>query len=150
MKIIAKCLRTGDLFSILMLDIDDFKSINDTYGHQAGNEVLKAIARSLSENCREYDTIARYGGEEFAIILHSTKIENAVSLSERIRGAVSSLVTTPLTKTITISIGIATFPAHADTADDLIKKADLALYHSKKNGKNRSSVYESTSDIMHS
>ncbi len=80
MKKIAKCHRTGDHFSMLMLDIDDFKSINDTCGHQTGNEVLKAVARSLSENCREYDTISRYGGEEFAIILPSTKIENALRL----------------------------------------------------------------------
>lgn len=140
---IAKCLRTGEYFSILMLDIDDFKLVNDVHGHQTGNLVLKGIAGILTTNCREYDVIARYGGEEFSIILPSAKIESASRLSDRIIREVSSARFAPVPGAVTLSIGISSFPLHATTAEDLIHRADVALYNSKRLGKNRFTIYES-------
>ncbi len=141
---IAKCLRTGELFSLLMLDIDNFKLVNDVHGHQAGNAVLKGIAGILTANCREYDVIARYGGEEFSIILPSAKIDSASRLAERILRAVSSARFEPVTDPVTISIGVSSFPVHATTAEELIHKADVALYQSKRLGKDRFTVYEAS------
>jgi diguanylate cyclase (GGDEF)-like protein len=141
---IAKCLRTGEHFSMLMIDIDNFKTVNDIHGHQAGNQVLKEIAGLLTSNCREYDVIARYGGEEFAIILPLAKIDSASRLSDRILRAISSARFNPLTEAVTVSIGISGFPLHATTAEDLIHRADVGLYQSKRMGKNRFTVYESS------
>lgn len=126
--------------ALIMLDIDDFKSINDTYGHQQGDLVLRRVARALAENSREVDYPARYGGEELAVILPHTELEGAYAIAERIRVAIESLRVPRLdhrgSLTITASLGVATL-GNGDK-DALIAEADAALYQAKRRGKNRS------------
>jgi diguanylate cyclase (GGDEF)-like protein len=121
-------------FTLLMIDIDDFKVFNDTYGHQAGDSMLREISGKFRDVSRKIDIIARYGGEEFGIILPTTKKEEALVLAERIRKAVEI---SPSLKNITISIGVASFPEDGDTKEALIAKADKALYEAKRSGKNK-------------
>ena len=121
-------------FTLLMIDIDDFKAFNDSYGHQAGDSILKDISRIFKDASRKIDIVARYGGEEFGIILPITKKDEALILAERIRKAVE---TNQGLKNITISIGMASFPEDSQKKEDLISKADKALYEAKKLGKNR-------------
>jgi diguanylate cyclase (GGDEF)-like protein len=132
-------------FSLLMLDIDHFKTVNDRYGHQAGDEVLRALAARLREQNRPVDHAARYGGEEFVVILPETTNEGALALAERLRTAVADTavpVTDGRTIPVTISIGVATFPADAGSETALIAAADSALYAAKQGGRNRISRYE--------
>ena len=117
-----------------MIDIDNFKNFNDTYGHQAGDTVLKNIANIFREVSRRIDVIARYGGEEFTIILPNTKKEEAMVLAERLR---KSAEESKDLRNITISIGIASFPEDAEEKELLISKADRALYEAKRTGKNK-------------
>ncbi|MCR4347348.1 MAG: diguanylate cyclase [Sulfuricaulis sp.] len=127
-------------FSLLMLDIDDFKIINDTYGHQAGDEAIRVIASRIRRQVRPVDRVARYGGEEFAVILPETTAAGALSTSERIRASVAGaaiLLAPEQGLNLTISIGMATFPEDADTDDGIIAAADQALYSAKEAGRNR-------------
>jgi len=121
-------------FTMLMIDIDGFKAFNDTHGHQAGDSIIREISRIFRDISRKIDIIARYGGEEFVIILPITKKQEALVLAERIRKAVE---TSHALKNITISIGVASFPEDGNTKEDLIAKADKALYEAKRSGKNR-------------
>lgn len=121
-------------FTLLMIDIDNFKIFNDTYGHQAGDATLKEIAYLFREVSRKIDIIARYGGEEFTIILPGTRKEEALILAERLRKAVE---TSSSLKHITISIGISSFPEDAEDKEALILQTDKALYQAKKTGKNK-------------
>ncbi len=129
-------------FSLVMMDIDNFKLFNDTYGHQQGDEVLKKVARELQDSIRTVDIAARYGGEEFVLVLPETDLTQALVLCEKIRVTIEKIPIQPGEKTlnITISIGVATFPQHAVNKDTLIESADAALYASKRNGKNCVSV----------
>jgi diguanylate cyclase (GGDEF)-like protein len=121
--------------SVIMLDIDHFKMINDAHGHAAGDDVLRTVARILGENTREHDEVARYGGEEFAILLPLTDADAALALAERLRESIAGHPW-PL-RSVTASLGVATFPgAHISRATTLLEEADLALYHSKKRGRN--------------
>ncbi|TAN49699.1 MAG: diguanylate cyclase [Betaproteobacteria bacterium] len=127
-------------FSLLMLDIDHFKTVNDSYGHQAGDEVLRALAARLREQVRPVDHVARYGGEEFVVILPETTGEGAFALAERLRTAVADTAvpaTDGQTIRVTISIGIASFPADAGSGMAMIAAADAALYAAKQGGRNR-------------
>lgn len=126
-------------FSILLLDIDNFKHLNDTYGHLAGDEVLKQLALIMRSCVRDTDVVARYGGEEFMCILSETGLEGAQTTAERIRQAVElhPFVFEGRTQQVTVSIGIAHFPDHADAKPALIAAADKALYRAKTGGKNR-------------
>jgi diguanylate cyclase (GGDEF)-like protein len=124
---------------LIMLDIDDFKSINDTYGHQQGDEVLRAVARAVKGNSRDADTPARYGGEEMALILPHTDLDGSFAIAERVRSAIEGLQILRAdgrgTLSATASIGVA-----ATTNGDhqtLISDADGALYEAKRQGKNR-------------
>lgn len=125
--------------TLLMCDIDHFKRINDTYGHAAGDEVIRAIADTLRNNLRSTDLAGRYGGEEYAVLLVDTPIEPATVLAERLRHAVEALTVNYNSQTIkvTLSLGLAEF--HADMADhrQWIEAADKALYRSKANGRNQ-------------
>jgi diguanylate cyclase (GGDEF)-like protein len=124
---------------ILMLDLDYFKMVNDTYGHDAGDTVLKALAKVLTQSVRRSDMVIRYGGEEFLIILQDTDGEGAELAAEKIRAAVEALKI-QLTGAIlqkTISIGIAVFPTDCDTFWQTVKYADVALYRAKESGRNR-------------
>lgn len=121
--------------SVIMLDIDDFKKFNDTFGHQAGDKVLTTLASLLRDNSRKIDIAARYGGEEFALILPYATKREAQIIGERIR---KSVETTQTHNTyITVSIGISSFDEDATAKNELIQKADLALYKAKREGKNK-------------
>ncbi len=132
-------------FSLLMLDIDYFKQYNDTFGHQAGDMVLRKIGKILKENTRSSDVVARYGGEEFAIISPELSKKEGAILAEKLRRIVESTRFPGINhaggKPITISIGVAAFPEDADNPTDLIRRADEALYAAKRTGRNRVVVY---------
>ena len=130
---------TAQLFSLLILDIDHFKKVNDTYGHQVGDEVLAQLARILNAHARQDDVVARYGGEEFVIILPETDVDTSRTIAEQIRRVVEQAEWQ--TGRVTISIGIATV-TEEDTDATILKKADQALYVSKENGRNRVSTFE--------
>jgi diguanylate cyclase (GGDEF)-like protein len=126
---------------LAMLDIDDFKAVNDTYGHQQGDQVLAAVARVLRDLSRDIDTPARYGGEEMAVVLPGADSQGAAQLAERMREAVEELRVTRVDGaghlTITASFGVASIPVSAVDKDSLIAAADAALYRAKRAGKNR-------------
>jgi diguanylate cyclase (GGDEF)-like protein len=127
-------------FALMMLDIDDFKRINDSFGHPIGDEILKGMVDEVVRNVREIDVVARYGGEEFAIILPDTNQDEALEVAERLRNRVGDrLFTTGSVRDlqVQVTIGVAVFPIDADTAPALVEKADAALYEGKKQGKNR-------------
>lgn len=127
--------------SVIMCDIDKFKSINDRYGHRKGDEILKLIGYHLNMNLRETDLVGRYGGEEFIIVLPNTGDEEAYVVSEKIRKAIEG--STPLNddEPVTLSLGVATYPDHGLTEEELIEKADQALYHSKNAGRNKTTLW---------
>ena len=131
--------RYGHQLSLLMLDIDHFKRFNDTYGHQAGDKVLVEAAKLYKRMVRSTDIVGRYGGEEFCILLPETYTKGAIAIAERLRQEMSNM--TIMYKDaelkVTTSIGIATFPRDAKEPQDLIRKADIALYRSKEEGRNR-------------
>ena len=132
--------RTGRAVSLLLVDIDDFKKVNDLHGHQAGNVVLKELAELLTRQVRTIDSPCRYGGEEFAVILPETELSAATSLGERIRAAAEEMsfaIGDDESINITISVGVASYPAHAVNSRALFTAADSALYDAKNHGKNR-------------
>ncbi|WP_407309347.1 diguanylate cyclase [Desulfosporosinus sp. SB140] len=132
--------------SLLFIDCDDFKGINDQFGHPVGDQFLRFFATLLLEGVREGDSVVRYAGDEFVILLPNTHIEAAISIGERLLEAtrIRTLGNNPALHT-TVSLGLATYPQHASTAEELIKHADEALYVSKRNGKDRLSVYNKES-----
>jgi diguanylate cyclase (GGDEF)-like protein len=127
--------RTKHEFAVLMADVDHFKQYNDMFGHPAGDEVLKKVATILRANAREADCVSRYGGEEFCIMLPGTSAAGAMALAERICARVADAEFPG--QSITLSIGVASYPAHGDTPDDVIAAADVALYQAKREGRNR-------------
>ena len=129
---LARAHRDGGEVTLVMLDLDHFKQLNDTRGHQAGDEVLRRTAATLREHQRVYDTAARYGGEEFALIAPGLSARDAVVTAERIRAAIAANGCD-----VTASVGVATFPRDADGADALVARADTALYGSKHAGRNK-------------
>lgn len=132
--------------SLLMIDLDGFKAINDKYGHTIGDHVLRSFANLIKEEIRQSDIAARYGGEEFLIIMPETSNQEAFCAAERLRQKVSSCrfkVDSLKDKTIqlTISIGVCSFPQYGRNPDELISLADVAMYKAKQNGKNEVAVY---------
>jgi two-component system cell cycle response regulator len=127
--------------ALFMIDIDHFKRVNDTYGHPAGDEVLRAVARRIADTVRQIDTVARMGGEEFVAVMPDARADIAVRIAERLRQAVAEDAVADARApggriAVTISIGVAL--AHpGDTADTLIQRADAALYRAKQSGRNR-------------
>lgn len=128
--------------SMIMLDIDHFKNVNDTYGHQCGDYILQQIALAIEKITRSQDILARYGGEEFCCLLPETSIEGAKLLAERFRKKISEKAYSYLDKNIavTISLGVSTLKEESDTAEILLEKADSALYAAKNSGRNRVEV----------
>ena len=130
-------------FSLLMIDLDHFKDVNDTYGHQDGDVVLQSLAELLRSHLRQYDTAARFGGEEFSLVLPETAPVEAAGVAERIRTAIGKMKFAGNIEKlqITASIGVATTPNRKiETVDDLLRAADGALYDAKSNGRNRVEV----------
>ncbi len=125
--------------SLLMMDIDHFKKINDTYGHLVGDAVLKETVRRMQSVVRSYDVVGRFGGEEFLVILPSADEKIAVQVAERIRAAVSAHPVTDdaVSVTLTLSAGVATAESASSGVDALIQSADVALYEAKRTGRNR-------------
>lgn len=136
---VAYSRRYGKPLTVGLLDIDFFKRLNDTYGHQAGDHVLKKVSGLLSQALREYDVVARYGGEEFAVILPTTPKGKGASIAERLRSNVEETEFNFKEREIrtTISCGVSCFPEDGDTADALIASADKALYAAKERGRNQ-------------
>jgi len=139
---VARSRRYNSTISLLMCDIDYFKPVNDNYGHQQGDLILKEVSKILRKNVRNTDIAARYGGEEFAIILPETTQADARVVAERIRRDVhhcdfASIIPGQPPLKCTISIGVAGFPLNADSKDQLIQKADGALYKAKNTGRNK-------------
>ncbi len=138
---IGRAQRFSRTLSLIMLDIDDFKDFNDTYGHPRGDKVLQKVSSIIRDNLREMDVAARYGGEEFVIVLPETDAGGAAAVAERIRVSMAEYPfvgaddTPPVNKTI--SVGVASFPEHATTQSRLIDLADRAMYLGKRSGKNR-------------
>jgi diguanylate cyclase (GGDEF)-like protein len=128
---LARSKRGGQPLTLAMLDLDHFKSVNDTFGHPKGDEVLVALARIMEGEVRSIDTVARYGGEEFALVLVQTDPAGALEATERIRARVAE-TKFPVDRQVTVSIGLAGYPADAETKDLLIAKADRALYSAKR------------------
>lgn len=132
--------RKGELLSLVIFDVDHFKKINNTYGHQSGDAVLVAIAEAAQRGLRGYDVAARYGGEEFMLVLPGTSLSGGVVVAERLREAVQSLTFAPPMDglSVTVSLGVTTYPSpQVDSVITLIRQADQALYRAKLNGRNR-------------
>lgn len=143
----AWAIRYGEPLSLMILDIDHFKRINDIYGHSCGDEVLKKIAKIMLSAVRQEDIVARYGGEEFSVLLPNTCIDGAATTAERLRLAVenSDISCEPECKdklTITISIGVTMYDGMGESSvDTLIGQADAALYEAKNKGRNMIALY---------
>jgi len=133
---IPKTAGGGSVLSLMLIDIDDFKKYNDTFGHQIGDVALKQIAALIIKNSRPADIACRYGGEEFVVIMPAVSKQEAVSYAEKLRQSVANAVFAPSHK-LSISIGIAASPADSLEKEGLIRKADLCLYKAKQEGKNR-------------
>jgi two-component system, cell cycle response regulator len=135
---VRRSVRYGAIVSLMLIDIDDFKAVNDTYGHQEGDRILAAMGRTLLRVARDSDICCRYGGEEFAVILPLTNVRKAGVIAGRIRTEMAEHLTDGLM--VTVSIGVASCGKKTRTYRDLVEKADAALYQVKKSGKNRVEV----------
>jgi diguanylate cyclase (GGDEF)-like protein len=138
---LARAERDGTEVGVLMLDLDHFKKINDNYGHLTGDAVLKAVADALRKQCREYDVVGRFGGEEFMVLVPAVDAAELMTVAERFRQCVGSLiVTSPDTHapvTVTVSAGAVVYPQSGHDLDELLLAADAALYQAKQGGRNR-------------
>lgn len=130
--------RYGNVFSLILIDVDNFKNVNDAFGHLAGDRVLRALARLLHENKRSTDFVARFGGEEFALILPETNTTQAITLAENTRSRVerTKFMYEGLNIEVTVSIGVGEVSAKSDTAEKLFERIDAALYKAKGQGRN--------------
>ena len=132
---IKRFMRYGTVASIMMIDIDNFKEVNDHYGHQEGDKVLSLLSAIIEAETRDSDICCRYGGEEFTVILPSTYLQEAGVLAERLRAKLEQ--SRPNDRRVTVSIGVASCSGSVRTSQSLVEKADAALYRAKKKGKNR-------------
>ena len=143
-KLLAKSWKTGRPFAAIILDIDHFKNVNDTWGHPVGDEVIKGVAAVVQQAMRESDVAGRWGGEEFVCLLANADEEVAVKVAERIRCTVEQTIHHPRPITVSVGVSIADGPAEEPVLKDLIGRADEALYASKQTGRNRVSVWRPT------
>ena len=139
----ARAVREKSPFSLIVLDVDFFKKVNDTYGHKCGDLVLQSLAKFLQENTRRSDIVCRFGGEEFVILMPDAAVQDAFERAERFRKEFALQVVEHEGKHVksTFSAGIASFPIHSDAGETLLSMADLALYQSKADGRNRVTVF---------
>jgi len=131
---VARAQRLGAALSLLVLDVDHFKQVNDTYGHQVGDTVLREVADALVANTKNYDVAARYGGDEFVVLLPGCGRDDGMRVAERVRTGIARAVGEA---PVTISAGVATMPDNASDAERLLSAADAALYDAKRNGRDR-------------
>ena len=140
-NLILSAQKSGKPLAFLIMDIDHFKSVNDTHGHDIGDEVLREFANRISANIRGIDLACRYGGEEFVVVMPDTDIDFACTIAERLRHSVETtpfeISRAPNTLNVTISIGIASALSEGDNAEGLLHRADQALYRAKREGRNR-------------
>jgi two-component system cell cycle response regulator len=140
-NLILSAQKSGKPLAFLIMDIDHFKSVNDTHGHDIGDEVLREFANRISANIRGIDLACRYGGEEFVVVMPDTDIDFACTIAERLRHSVETtpfeISRAPNTLNVTISIGIASAQSEDDNAESLLHRADQALYRAKREGRNR-------------
>jgi diguanylate cyclase (GGDEF)-like protein len=130
-------MRTGSPLSVVVVDLDHFKQINDSYGHERGDEALAGAADALSSSVRVSDFVGRMGGEEFVVLLPDTSSEAAMVVAEKLRLSIRSLYLAGITGGVSASFGVATCPDHAIEPDALLRLADRALYLAKKLGRDR-------------
>ena len=140
---IGEASRMKAQLSMIMLDIDHFKNVNDTYGHKAGDDVIRFISKTIKNSIRKVDFAARYGGEEFVILLNNTTIEATAKIAEKIRNLVRDATVNAdgSMLSITASFGVSSYPLPSMSADDLVKNADTALYYSKEHGRDQVSIF---------
>jgi diguanylate cyclase (GGDEF)-like protein len=136
LRLLGQAAVSGQPFSLVMFDIDHFKSVNDTYGHDAGDAVLREISQLVCDNIREKDTLARWGGEEFMILSVRSNMKYAKQVAERLRKAIAEFSFTDVPRQITSSFGVALHTV-GESGDDLAKRADKALYEAKETGRNK-------------
>jgi diguanylate cyclase (GGDEF)-like protein len=145
-EMIKKAGDEASSLSILMIDIDNFKLYNDTIGHQEGDKAIKKVSSILDRFSRKSDFVCRYGGEEFCIIMTNTSKQNARIIAERFRSEIYNSFkfddSIPANLKLTISLGVASYPVDSKESDDLVERADLALYHAKHTGKNKTCAYD--------
>jgi diguanylate cyclase (GGDEF)-like protein len=134
---IARALRYSNEVSVLMIDIDHFKELNDEFGHLLGDEALRRVSTIFTQHLRKSDILCRFGGDEFAVLLPETSIEVAESVAEKLRRLAEQYEFAGVPRPVTLSIGIATLPNNGRTRDQLIRAADQALYAAKESGRNR-------------
>jgi diguanylate cyclase (GGDEF)-like protein len=137
MEEIERARRYGTGMAVIMADIDQFKRLNDEFGHVLGDEVLRQVSSLFHQQLRKIDVVCRYGGEEFAILLTQTSAQHAMNIAEKLRKMVAGWQFPGVPRTVTISAGAAAFPDHGITRDDLVRAADAALYAAKQAGRNR-------------
>jgi len=144
-KEVARSIRDGVPFSVVIMDVDHFKQFNDTFGHKCGDIVLQSLANFLKDNTRRGDIICRYGGEEFVILMPDASLASAYERAEMWRSKFESYIVEyeGQSLSITFSVGVAGYPVHGVTGDEVLQSADRALYLSKTNGRNRVTVYKS-------
>jgi diguanylate cyclase (GGDEF)-like protein len=134
---IDRARRFNSGMAVLMIDIDQFKRLNDEFGHLLGDEVLRQVSSMFHQQLRKIDVVCRYGGEEFAILLSQTNQQHSLAVAEKLRRLVESWQFPGVPQSVTISAGVATFPDHGTTRDELVKSADAGLYAAKQGGRNR-------------
>lgn len=141
---LSRARRARRSVSVIILDIDRFKKVNDSYGHQTGDQFIQAVADLLKAHTRDFDFACRYGGEEFLLVMPSTTATIAVKRAEQIRRQCANIRIKHDNEelSITISMGIATYPRHSKNADELLIKADKAMYKSKRNGRNKVTLWK--------
>ena len=137
MEEIERARRYGTGMAVIMADIDQFKRLNDEFGHLLGDEVLRQVSSLFHQHVRKIDVVCRYGGEEFGILLTQTNAQYAVATAEKLRKLVENWQFPGVPRPVTISAGAAAFPNHGTTRDELVKAADMGLYAAKQAGRNR-------------
>jgi diguanylate cyclase (GGDEF)-like protein len=143
-RVFQQSVRHNHPLSIVMLDLDNLKAVNDTHGHEAGNRLLQHLIRKVGEELRRSDVLARYGGDEFTILLPETNRGGALETAERIRKSIetSQFDVRGTHLSATVSLGLASYPEDGGNIDVIVDKADRALYRAKRHGRNQTATYE--------